>query len=109
MIDIKKSLGLLGVNKTNNGTSVGLESFGGGKKIDSISPVDGSVIGSVTETTSEEYKKVMQVASSAFKDWRTKPAPLRGEIVRKYGEKLRQYKQPLRPTAPLRRVCRSSV
>ena len=95
MIDIKKSLALLGVKKTNDGTSIGSESFGEGKKIDSISPVDGLVIGSVTETTIEEYEKVMQAASAAFKEWRTKPAPLRGEIVRQYGEKLRVYKQSL--------------
>ena len=95
MIDIKKSLAALGVNKANEGTSIGSVSFGSGKKINSISPVDGSVIGSVTETTTEEYEKVIQSASLAFKEWRLKPAPLRGEIVRQYGEKLRKYKQPL--------------
>ena len=95
MIDIKKSLQILGVKKTNKGTSVGQESFGGGETIDSFSPVDGLLIGSVTETTQEEYETVIKTASSAFKLWRDKPAPLRGEIVRQYGEKLRQYKQPL--------------
>jgi aldehyde dehydrogenase (NAD+) len=95
MIDIKKSLSLLGVKKTNDGTSIGLTSFGGGEEINSLSPVDGSIIGSVTVTTSEEYEKVMQAATSAFKEWRKKPAPLRGDIVRQYGERLRKYKQPL--------------
>ena len=95
MIDIKKSLQTLGVKKTNNGTSVGQESFGGGETINSFSPVDGLLIGSVTETTQEEYETVIQTASSAYKLWRAKPAPLRGEIVRQYGERLRYYKQPL--------------
>ncbi len=95
MIDIKKSLEVLGVKQMNNGTSTGFESFGGGNKIDSYSPVDGSLIGSVTQTTAEEYEKVMQTATAAFKEWRLKPAPLRGEIVRQYGEKLREYKQSL--------------
>jgi aldehyde dehydrogenase (NAD+) len=95
MIDIKKSLELLGVKQMNNGTSTGFESFGGGNKIDSYSPVDGTLIGSVTQTTAEEYEKVMQSATAAFKEWRLKPAPLRGEIVRQYGEKLREYKQSL--------------
>ena len=95
MINIKNSLSLLGIEKTNNGTSIGLMSFGGGEKISSFSPVDGSTIGSVTITTAEEYEKVMQAATFAFKDWRKKPAPLRGDIVRQYGEKLRKYKQPL--------------
>ena len=95
MIDIKNTLNLLGIKKNNNGTSIGSVSFGGGEAINSFSPVDGKIIGSVTKTTSEEYEKVIQSAVSAFKYWREKPAPLRGEIVRQYGEKLRKYKQPL--------------
>ena len=95
MIDIKNSLKTLGIKKINNGSSTGLESFGGGEHISSFSPVDGSLIAKVTYTTPEEYEKVLQIATSAFKEWRLKPAPLRGEIVRQYGEKLRKYKQAL--------------
>ena len=95
MIDIKKSLATLGIKETNHGTSTGHQSFGGGKEISSYSPVDGSLIGKVTTTTVEEYEKVLQAATTAFKDWRLRPAPQRGEIVRQYGEKLRGYKQPL--------------
>jgi len=95
MIDIKKTLADLNIKEANNGSSTGSISFGKGEVIESISPVDGTVIGSVTKTTEEEYEKVMQTATSAFKEWRLKPAPQRGEIVRQYGEKLREYKQPL--------------
>ena len=95
MIDIKKSLSLLGVKETNDGGSTGLFSFGKGKKIKSVSPVDGKTIGFVTETTSEEYEKIISCACSAFKKWRILPAPKRGEIVRQFGEKLRKNKQPL--------------
>ena len=95
MINIENSLNALGVKALNNGTSTGSISFGGGAELDSFSPVDGNLIGKVTTTTPEEYEKVMQSATSAFKEWRLKPAPLRGEIVRQYGEKLRHYKQPL--------------
>ena len=95
MIDIKKTLDVLGVKESNNGTSTGKVSFGGGVEIKSYSPVDGRLIGKVTSTTHEEYEKVMQTATAAFKEWRLKPAPLRGDIVRQYGEKLRFYKQEL--------------
>ena len=95
MIDIKNALNALGLKDLNNGTSVGSLSFGGGKKIDSFSPVNGSLIGSVTTTTKEEYENVIKIATSAFKTWRLIPAPKRGEIVRQYGEKLRKYKRPL--------------
>jgi aldehyde dehydrogenase (NAD+) len=95
MINIKNALSLLKIDDVNNGSSLGNLSFGGGSKIDSFSPVDGKLIGSVTSTTSEEYQKVVKSASSAFVFWRSVPAPKRGEIVRQYGEKLREYKQPL--------------
>ena len=95
MIDIKKTLDLLGVKEVNNGASTGVESFGGGEKITSYSPVDGKLIGSVTSASQEDYNKIITSAKSSFKDWRLKPAPQRGEVVRQYGEKLRKYKQPL--------------
>ena len=95
LINIEKSLNLLGVNKDNKGTSTGLISFGDGKKINSYSPVDGNLIGSVNSSTAKDYEKVVQAASLAFRDWKNKPAPQRGEFVRQYGEKLRKYKQPL--------------
>jgi aldehyde dehydrogenase (NAD+) len=37
----------------------------------------------------------MQTATSAFKSWRTMPAPRRGEIVRQFGDKLREKKDAL--------------
>ena len=95
MIDIKNSLDILGIKETNHGTSTGQQSFGEGKEISSYSPVDGRLIGKVTTTTPEEYEKVIQSATTAFKEWRLRPAPQRGEIVRQYGEKLREYKQAL--------------
>ncbi len=95
MIDINKSLRVLGVEKENAGTSMGSVNFNSGKKIISVSPVDGKSIGTVTETTKKEYEDVILTAKKAFKYWRDKPAPARGEIVRQYGEKLRLFKQPL--------------
>jgi aldehyde dehydrogenase (NAD+) len=37
----------------------------------------------------------MDSAVKAFSYWKGLPAPQRGEIVRQYGEKLREYKEPL--------------
>jgi len=37
----------------------------------------------------------MKSAKEAFKSWRVTPAPLRGEIVRQFGERLRTLKAPL--------------
>jgi aldehyde dehydrogenase (NAD+) len=66
-----------------------------GEKINSFSPVDGKLIGSVTSVDKESYEKIIQTAEAAFKQWRMIPAPQRGEIVRQVGEALRKYKEPL--------------
>tara|TARA_B100001287_G_scaffold169919_1_gene142981 strand:+ start:40626 stop:42158 length:1533 start_codon:yes stop_codon:yes gene_type:complete len=95
MVNIKNSLEKLEIIEKNNGSSTGSVSWGEGKVISSVSPVDGKTIAGVTSTTAEEYEKIIQASVSAFKFWRNMPAPQRGEVVRQYGEKLREYKQPL--------------
>ncbi|MET2986412.1 L-piperidine-6-carboxylate dehydrogenase [Aureibaculum conchae] len=92
---IKKALEQLGVNDINDGTSTGSNNFSGGGYIESHSPVDGQLIGKVKTTTADDYEKVMEAATSAFKTWRIMPAPQRGEIVRQFGEKLREKKEAL--------------
>ncbi|MEM6514641.1 MAG: aldehyde dehydrogenase family protein [Bacteroidota bacterium] len=92
---IKDALDQLGVKHVNEGTSTGSDNFANGEIIESYSPVDGELIAKVKSSSKEDYDKVMEAATSAFKSWRTKPAPQRGEIVREFGEKLREKKEPL--------------
>ncbi|MBJ2174094.1 aldehyde dehydrogenase family protein [Aureibaculum sp. A20] len=92
---IKEALEQLGVKDINNGTSTGNNSFSNGDFIESYSPVDGQLIGKVKTTTAADFEKVMETATAAFKTWRTKPAPLRGEVVRQFGDKLREKKEAL--------------
>ena len=92
---IEKALQELGVKDINEGTSTGSDNFSNGDIIESYSPVDGELIGKIKSTTREDYEKVMKAATSAFKTWRTMPAPQRGEIVRQFGDKLRELKEPL--------------
>ncbi len=91
----KDFLQQLGLKETNAGTSTGLHAESSGEFIKSYSPVDGQLIGSVSQTTKEQYEAVIAKAEAAFKIWREIPAPKRGEIVRQYGEELRKYKEPL--------------
>ncbi len=90
-----EALEKLGVKAINEGTSTGNEWFSNGEIIESYSPVDGQLIGKVKTTTAGDYEKVMQSATSAFKTFRAMPAPQRGEIVRQFGNKLRELKEPL--------------
>ncbi|MBT8253725.1 MAG: aldehyde dehydrogenase family protein [Flavobacteriaceae bacterium] len=90
-----EALKKLGVQTINDGTSTGDNWFGNGDIIKSYSPVDGQLIGSVRSTTKEDYERVIQTATEAFKSWRLMPSPKRGEIVRQFGDKLRELKEPL--------------
>jgi len=90
-----EALEILGVKAINEGTSTGNNHFSNGEIIESYSPVDGQLIGKVKTTTVEDYEKVMQTATAAFLTFRAMPAPQRGEIVRQFGNKLRELKEPL--------------
>lgn len=92
---MNEALEKLGIKLVNEGTSTGVENFSSGEILDSFSPVDGKLIASVKTSTLEDYEKVMRSATEAFKTFRLIPAPQRGEIVRQFGEKLRQNKEAL--------------
>lgn len=92
---IKEALDQLGIKEINEGTSTGLNHFSSGDHLESYSPVDGQLIAKVKTSTAQDYEKVMESATAAFKTFRLMPAPQRGEIVRQFGEKLRQNKEAL--------------
>ena len=55
-------------------------------------------------SSKDDYEKVMSAATSAFKSWRTVPAPKRGEMVRQFGDKLRTHKEALESWFPMKWV-----
>jgi aldehyde dehydrogenase (NAD+) len=84
----------LGISSQNTGISTGLNwhaTSGERKKIHS--PIDGSLLGEVTFATKEEYEKIIPTLQKAFEDWRSWPAPKRGEVVRQIGDALREKKE----------------
>lgn len=58
-------------------------------------PIDGSVIGKVTLHQVSDVETQVSNAKKAFKEWRTVPAPKRGELIRLLGEVLREHKEDL--------------
>lgn len=93
---MQETLQNLGLSVENSGTSTGQNYFTTNDYVlESYSPVDGQLIGKVSATSKDDYEKVLKTASEAFKSWRLKPAPQRGEIVRQFGEKLREKKEAL--------------
>lgn len=92
-MDFLKTLGILDKNK---GVSTGLNWLDDNTDaIESYSPVDAKLIGTVSTCSKTNYEKVIETASEAFITWRNMPAPARGEIVRQIGEALRKNKEAL--------------
>jgi aldehyde dehydrogenase (NAD+) len=66
-----------------------------GERVESINPATGEPIAAVRLATPEEYERVAAATAAAFREWRTWPAPRRGEVVRQLGEELRRHKHEL--------------
>ena len=95
-MDIKKVLKSLGIESLSYGASIGDQWIKTrGEKIASYSPVDGQMIGEVVIATSRDYNQCIEAGLKAFSYWKMTPAPQRGEIVRQFGEALRQKKEAL--------------
>ena len=94
-MDMKAHLTQLGLNATNPGTQIGATNLCIGNDITSVSPVDGATIGATGTSSATTYEQAITAATKASIEWRNVPAPQRGEVVRLYGEALRQHKDAL--------------
>jgi aldehyde dehydrogenase (NAD+) len=61
----------------------------------SHSPIDGQSIGSVSTASATDVASAVERAHAAFLAWRLVPPPRRGELVRLFGEVLRENKEAL--------------
>jgi len=59
------------------------------------SPVDGRLLAKVTAHTEAQISAALSSAHHASLAWRKVPAPKRGDLVRVFGELVRQHKDPL--------------
>ncbi|KPJ95961.1 MAG: aldehyde dehydrogenase [Gemmatimonas sp. SG8_17] len=84
----------LGIGDVNLG-GFGGEWIGSGPDSQVVTPIDGSAIASVKQVTEGEYDRIVAEAQRAFLEWRTIPAPKRGEVVRQLGNQLREVKREL--------------
>jgi aldehyde dehydrogenase (NAD+) len=63
--------------------------------IDCINPTNGEVIAHVYSASDADYERMMQKARQVFADWRSVPAPKRGDAVRLCTDALRRNKDAL--------------
>ncbi len=88
----------LGLSSENKGTWSGSHGWAGNKDagvIDSVNPSTGKSIGHVFAASTEDYEHVMTSAVQTAREWRTVPAPRRGELVRLVADALRKHKDAL--------------
>ena len=72
---------------------VDLDAIAGDRPV--TSPVNGQPLASIRWQDAAEVDDVVARAGEAFRTWRTVPAPVRGELVRLFGEQLREHKDAL--------------
>ncbi len=61
----------------------------------STNPTNNQPIAQLQSASSEDYETVLASATQAFQQWRSVPAPARGEVIRLIANELRQHKQAL--------------
>ncbi|HTO97825.1 MAG TPA: aldehyde dehydrogenase family protein [Myxococcales bacterium] len=68
---------------------------GAGETLVSLNPASGERLGGVRAVTRADYDARLEQALARFAEWRLRPAPKRGEVVRALGERLRAHKAAL--------------
>ena len=92
----KTVLSVLEISDPAPGLVIGsLEESGKGGDISVHTPIDGSLIQSTGSASLEDVSRGCEAAHQAFLAWRVVPAPRRGELVRRFGQLLRERKEQL--------------
>src|SRR5262249_39983141 len=68
---------------------------GGGAPMTCRSPIDGATLATFPPAAPSQVDEAAATAASAFLDWRLVPAPVRGQFVHAFAERLRRHKADL--------------
>jgi aldehyde dehydrogenase (NAD+) len=91
-------LDMLQIKPVNPGACAGPDAWiddPAGPELVSFNPTTGQPLASIRQATPETYERVIAAAGESFLDWRATPAPRRGQLLRDFGDALREYKEPL--------------
>lgn len=95
-MNTKEILKTFGLDKMNYGAFAGeWLNDTHGDVIESVSPIDGAVLGKIKQADEATFENVVSQAQAAFEHWRMVPAPRRGEIVLEIGLELKKHKEAL--------------
>jgi len=95
---MKALLEKLQIKAVNPGACAGPEAWidnPAGPELVSYNPTTGEPLASIRQATPETYDRVLAAAGESFLDWRATPAPRRGQLLRDFGDLLREVKEPL--------------
>jgi len=87
--------GALGLSDDNSGVFAGEWLEPTGDKIEVVNPTTGEPLASVGMASVEDYDRVVAQSVETFDRWRLRPAPQRGQYVRRLGDALRERIEPL--------------
>ncbi len=86
----------LELNSVNSGVySNGWVAKPSGKRVTSISPIDGRAIATVITGSKKDYERVVGRSEAAYEEWVALTPPQRGELIRLIGNELRIQKSKL--------------
>ncbi len=93
---VQSALNKLAIHQPLAGLAIGAQWHPGqGDPLKIDSPIDGTELANFTMASSEQTDAAIDAASATFRDWRSVPAPVRGEFVRQFGMQLREHKADL--------------
>ncbi len=94
--DVRELLSRLGVDEPIRGVSIeGSWIDGGAAALVSRSPIDGATLARFNAGDSTQVAHAAERSDEAFKRWRLVPAPVRGQFVRAFAQRLRDHKHDL--------------
>jgi L-aminoadipate-semialdehyde dehydrogenase len=94
-MDCLKELGITPRNAGGCSGSGGWTNSSEAGILASHNPATGELLASVDVCSERDYENILRDATGAFSEWRTVPAPKRGEMVRLIGQALREKKDAL--------------
>ncbi|MEJ7595861.1 MAG: aldehyde dehydrogenase family protein, partial [Planctomycetaceae bacterium] len=86
----------LRIESVNAGACSGADSWASGtERLTSYAPSTSEAIADVMLAGTAEYDAVSDRAQASFLKWRSVPAPVRGQLIRDLGNRLREFCEPL--------------
>ena len=83
------------ISISNNKVENSKKTVGKSSALQSFSPINNELIGTVPINTLSEYESTVNDLQEAFLEWKNVPAPKRGQIIREIGEEIRKQKDEL--------------